>query len=129
MVSKNFLLVAAICLALAVVGRVPFAQRAQAQFNPAIGIQREPHLIVDKDNRLLMVMAAGTPGTAGRQGSQILFTQSADGGSNWDNIPLTRNLSNSRINGLGALFPRMAVSKTGATRAYVVYDDDTGGPR
>jgi len=58
-----------------------------------------------------------------------MFTESTDGGKTWDNMPLTRNLSNSEINGIGALFPRIAISRVGKTRAYVVYDDDTGGPR
>jgi hypothetical protein len=132
MLSRHFLLFAFVCLGLllaGIPGAVPSERRAQAQFQPRIGIQREPHLVVDKDNNLLLVMAAGTPGAAGRPGSQILFTESADGGANWDNMPLTRNLSNSRINGLGALFPRIAVTKTGKSQAYVVYDDDTAGPR
>src|SRR5713226_4951646 len=90
----------------------PLGPRAQAQLPAGIGIQREPHLVVDRDNNLYLVMAAGTtPAGPGGPGSQILFTQSTDGGSTWDNMPLTRNLSNSRINGLGALFPRIAVTK------------------
>jgi hypothetical protein len=82
-----------------------------------------------KDNNLLLAAAVGTSDAAGRQGAQILFTRSVDGGANWDNEPLTRNLSNSPINAVGALFPRIAVTKTGKTRVYVVYDDDTAGPR
>src|SRR5262249_10726992 len=128
MFNKNLLLIAAALLGSCLPCWGPLGRRAQAQFKPSISIQREPHLVVGKDNRLLLVMAAGTPG-GGRPGSQILFTQSSDGGASWDNMPLTRNLSNSRINGLGALFPRIAVSKTGATRVYVVYDDDTARPR
>jgi hypothetical protein len=75
-------------------------------------------------------MAVATkPASAHTPGSQIFFTESTDGGKTWDNMPLTRNLSNSEINGIGALFPRIAITRTGRTRAYVVYDDDTGGPR
>jgi len=75
-------------------------------------------------------MAVATkPASAHTPGSQIFFTESTNGGTTWDNMPLTRNLSNSDINGIGALYPRIAITKTGRTRAYVVYDDDTGGPR
>jgi len=75
-------------------------------------------------------MAAGTHSVDSvRTGSQILFTQSTDGGSTWDNMPVTRNLTNSRSRALGALFPRIAVANTAAPHAYVAYDDDTGGIR
>jgi hypothetical protein len=84
---------------------------------------------VDQNNHLLLAMAVVTFGATGRAGAQILFTRSTDGGSSWDNTPLTRNISNSPINAFGALFPRIAVTKTGRPRVYVVYDDDTGGPR
>jgi hypothetical protein len=110
-------------------GAAPFGSRAEAQF-PGIGAQREPRLAVDQDNNLFLVMAVATkPASAGTPGSQIFFTESTNGGTTWDNMPLTRNLSNSEITGLGALFPRIAITRTGKTRAYVVYDDDTGGPR
>jgi hypothetical protein len=127
--NRNFILFASTCLALSLLGANPFGRHVLAQFQAGIGIQREPHLVADKDNNLLLVMAAGTGAVPGGPGSQILFTRSADGGATWDNRPLTRNISNSRINGIGALFPRIAVTKTGKTRAYVVYDDDTDGPR
>jgi hypothetical protein len=124
---KSVFLFAAACVAFNFSGRAWRSARAQSQTVP--GIQREPHLVVDKDNNLLLAAAVGTSDAAGRQGAQILFTRSVDGGANWDNKPLTRNLSNSPINGVGALFPRIAVTKTGKTRVYVVYDDDTAGPR
>jgi hypothetical protein len=125
--KKALFFFAAACLAFNFSGRAWRSARAQSQTVP--GIQREPHLVVDKDNNLLLAIAVGTSDVAGRQGAQILFTRSVDGGANWDNKPLTRNLSNSPINGVGALFPRIAVTKTGKTRAYVVYDDDSAGPR
>jgi hypothetical protein len=125
--KKAFFFLAAACLAFNFPGRGWRSARAQSQTVP--GIQREPHLVVDKDNNLLLAAAVGTSDAAGRQGAQILFTRSVDGGANWDNKPLTRNLSNSPINAVGALFPRIAVTKTGKTRVYLVYDDDTAGPR
>jgi len=125
--KKALFFFAAACLAFNFSGRAWRTARAQSQTVP--GIQREPHLVVDKDNNLLLVTAVGASDAAGRQGAQILFTRSVDGGANWDNKPLTRNLSNSPINGVGALFPRIAVTKTGKTRVYVVYDDDSAGPR
>jgi len=117
-------------LLLILLGASPLGRSAQAQFQIGIGAQREPRLAVDQDNNLFLVMAVATkPASAGTPGSQIFFTESTDGGQHWDNMPLTRNLSNSPITGLGALFPRIAITRTGRTRAYVVYDDDTGGPR
>ena len=107
-----------------------FGSSANAQIGVGIGAQREPRISVDQNNNLFLVMAVATkPASAGTPGSQIFFTESTNGGTTWDNMPLTRNLSNSDINGIGALFPRIALTKTGRTRAYVVYDDDTGGPR
>src|SRR5215469_8282251 len=117
-------------LLLILLGANPSGRQAQAQFQIGIGAQREPRLAVDQNNNLFLVMAVATkPASAGTPGSQIFFTESTDGGATWDNMPLTRNLSNSDINGIGALFLRLALTKTGRTRAYVVYDDDTGGPR
>jgi hypothetical protein len=129
MYPRHFLL-ALVFLALILSGADRLATRARAQFQPGICAQREPHLVVDRDNNLYLVMAAGTHSAGSvRAGSEILFTQSTDGGSTWDNLPATRNLSNSRSRALGALFPRIAVTKAGTPRAYVVYDDDTAGIR
>jgi hypothetical protein len=126
----KYTFLAAAFLLLILSGASHLGRRAWAQFQPGIGIQREPHLVSDGRNNLYLVMAVGTEVPGSRMpGSQILFTESSDGGSTWDNMPQTRNLSNSRIRGLGALFPRIAVTKTGTPRAYVVYDDDTGGTR
>src|SRR5262249_15357965 len=120
----------AVVLLLTVFGAGPFCSRASAQFTIGIGAQREPRLSVDQNNNLFLVMAVATkPASAGTPGSQIMFTESTNGGATWDNAPVTRNLTNSEINGIGALFPRIAITRTGKTRAYVVYDDDTGGPR
>jgi hypothetical protein len=117
-------------LALILSGAGHLATRAGAQFQPGICAQREPHLVVDRDNNLYLVMAAGTHSAGSvRAGSEILFTRSTDGGSTWDNVPVTRNLSNSRSRALGALFPHIAVTRAGTPRAYVVYDDDTAGLR
>jgi hypothetical protein len=124
------LLLAGVGLLLLLLGTPPFESSAIAQIGVGIGAQREPRLGVDQNNNLFLVMAVATkPASAGTPGSQIFFTESTDGGKTWDNMPLTRNLTNSDINGIGALFPRIAITKTGRTRAYVVYDDDTGGPR
>jgi len=128
--GSKLLLLGAASLLLILLGAGPFGSTAQAQFQVGIGAQREPRLAVDQNNNLFLVMAVATkPASAGTPGSQILFTESTNGGLTWDNMPITRNLSNSEINGIGALFPRIAISRTGKTRAYVVYDDDTGGPR
>jgi hypothetical protein len=127
---QHALVRAAACVALILLGLGPLDSSALAQFQVGIGAQREPRLAVDQDNNLFLVMAVATlPASAHTPGSQIFFTESTDGGKTWDNMPLTRNLSNSEINGIGALFPRIAITRAGRTRAYVVYDDDTGGPR
>jgi hypothetical protein len=129
MYAKHFFLASAL-VALILCGAGSMGGPARAQFQPGISAQREPHLVVDRENTLYLVMAAGTHSADSvRAGSQILFTTSSDGGSTWDNMPVTRNLSNRRSRALGALFPRIAVTKTGTPRAYVVYDDDIGGIR
>ena len=129
MYGRHFFL-AAVFLLLILSGANRLARHASAQFQPGICAQREPHLVADRNDKLYLVMAAGTHSVGSvRTGSQILFTQSTDGGSTWDNMPVTRNLSNSRSRELGALFPRIAVTRTGTPRAYVVFDDDTGGIR
>ena len=129
MYGRHFFL-AAVFLLLILSGANRLARRASAQFQPGICAQREPHLVADRNDKLYLVMAAGTHSVGSvRTGSQILFTQSTDGGSTWDNMPVTRNLSNSRSRALGALFPRIAVANTAAPHAYVVYDDDTAGTR
>jgi len=126
----RYLSIATALLLLILLGIGHLHGQASAQFQAAIGIQREPHLVVDSDNNLYLVMAAGTHAAGSKMaGSQIFFTESTDGGSTWDNPPQTRILSNSRSSELGALFPRIAVTRTGPPRAYVVYDDDTSGAR
>ena len=121
---------AAACVVLILLGLNPLGSSARAQFDVGIGAQREPRIAVDPNNNLFLVMAVATkPASAHTPGSQIFFTESTDGGATWNNMPLTRNITNSAINGIGALFPRIAITRTGRTRAYVVYDDDTGGPR
>src|SRR5260370_4433016 len=100
--NKQLLLAAAASLLLILLGASRFGPSAQAQFQVGIGAQREPRLAVDQNNNLFLVMAVATkPASAGTPGSQILFTESTNGGMTWDNMPLTRNLSNTEINGLG----------------------------
>jgi hypothetical protein len=95
-----------------------------------IGAQRVPNIEVDKNNFLYLTMAVATlPASAGTPGSQIFFTESTDSGKTWNNLPLTRNLSNTSIDGIGALNPRLALTKSGTVRAYLGYDDDTTGFR
>jgi hypothetical protein len=95
-----------------------------------IGAQRVPNIAVDKNNFLYLTMAVATlPPSAGTPGSQIFFTESTNSGKTWNNLPLTRNLSNTSIDGIGALNPRLALTKSGTVRAYLGYDDDTTGFR
>jgi hypothetical protein len=49
---------------------------------------------------------------------------SRDGGSSWDNLPETRNLSNSPGEAFG---PSVAVNRNGKTRVYVTYHDNSTG--
>jgi hypothetical protein len=54
----------------------------------------------------------------------VFFTISRDGGNNWDNLPLTRNLSNSDGEAFG---PAIAITSGGVNRAFVVYHGKQGG--
>ncbi len=115
--DRHLLFAAVAALLLTIFGAGPFCSAAKAQFTVGIGAQREPRLSVDQNNNLFLVMAVATkPASAGTPGSQIMFTESTNGGTTWDNMPVTRNLTNSEINGIGALFPRIAITRTGRTR-------------
>ncbi|HKV40789.1 MAG TPA: sialidase family protein [Blastocatellia bacterium] len=104
--------------------------RAKAQISISIGAQRVPNIAVDKSDNLFLLMAVATqPESTHSPGSQIFFTESIDGGKDWNDAPFTRNLSNTPIHGIGALNPSVALTRNGPTRAYVVYDDDTYGLR
>ena len=126
---RAFVFFAAAAIALFVVSFTSKTTRVKGQ-TIEIGAQRVPSINVDKNNFLYLTMAVATlPASAGTPGSQIFFTESTNGGGSWNNLPLTRNLTNTRINGIGALNPRVALTQSGTVRAYMGYDDDTTGFR
>lgn len=90
-----------------------------------LGAQRAPSITVDRaDNIYLATSAATHPAGVGTPGSQIFFTISRDGGASWDNLPQTRNLSNSRGEAFG---PSVAHTTTGTNRAYLAFQDNVTG--
>jgi hypothetical protein len=115
-------LVAAVAM-LVVAGSIPLSSKTRAQ--TFFGAQRFPAIDVDaNDNLYLMMSVATAPASEHRPHSQIFFTMSRNGGDDWDNLPATRNLSNSPGEAFG---PSVAVSKSGALRIYVSYHDNSNG--
>ena len=109
----------------AVAGSSPVLRstRAQGQF---FGAQRFPAIDVDSGDSLYLMMSTATaPASAHTPHSQIYFTMSTNGGSSWDNLPETRNLSKSPGEAFG---PSVAVNRNGKTRVYVTYHDNSTGP-
>src|SRR5262245_39992213 len=97
--------------------------RVSAQFPMFFGATRFPALDVDGKDNIFLTMSVAT--ASDRPHSQIFFTQSRDGGKTWDNLPQTRNLTNSPGEAFG---PSIAVTKGATPRAYVTYHDNTPGP-
>src|ERR1044071_673196 len=96
----------------------PLAERTSAQ-GMFFGATRFPAIGVDaSDNLYLMMSVATAPASEHRPHSQIFFTMSRDRGTTWDNLPLTRNLSNSPGEAFG---PSLAIYKNGVARVYVTY--------
>ncbi len=117
-----FLLFAAVMLVLA--GPTPVFERARAQ-GLFFGAQRFSVIDVDaNDNLYLMMSVATAPASEHRPHSQIFFTMSRDSGITWDNLPQTRNLSNSPGEAFG---PSLAVNRNGKLRVYVSYHDNSTG--
>ncbi|MEK6285190.1 MAG: sialidase family protein [Acidobacteriota bacterium] len=115
------LLAAAVMLVIA--GSSPMSRRARAQ--TFFGAQRFPAIDVDSgDNLYLMMSVATAPASEHRPHSQIFFTMSRDYGAAWDNLPATRNLSNSPGEAFG---PSLAINKTGKVKIYVAYHDNSTG--
>ena len=126
--NKRILLLVFAILALVAASLTPHPERitpaAQAQV-PGAGAQRSPEIGVDKFDSVYLSMSVATkPASAGTPGSQVMFMRSDDGGSSWDNFPLTRNLSNSDGEAFG---PSMGINYIGKSRTYVVYHDDKNG--
>ncbi len=120
--ASVLLLTAAVMLVIA--GSTPVLERARAQ-GLFFGAQRFPAIDVDSnDNLYLMMSTATAPASEHRPHSQIFFTMSRDSGVNWDNLPQTRNLSNSPGEAFG---PSLAVNKHGKARVYVTYHDNSTG--
>src|SRR4030095_10928767 len=106
-----FLFVAAVMVVLA--GRTPVVERASAQAT-FFGAQRFPAINVDaNDNLYLMMSVATAPASEHRPHSQIFFTMSRDYGVTWDNMPKTRNLTNSPGEAFG---PSLAVNRSDKLR-------------
>ncbi|HKP11254.1 MAG TPA: sialidase family protein [Blastocatellia bacterium] len=118
-----FVVFFAILLALAAGGLAP--RPVSAQFPQFFGSTRFPAIQVDGSDRLYMAMSVATaPASEHRPHSQIFFTQSRDGGASWDNLPQTRNLTNSPGEAFG---PSLVVSKEGPLRVYIAYHDNSTG--
>lgn len=113
----------AILFALAAGGLAPRPVRAQLpQF---FGSTRFPAIQVDRNDNLYMAMSVATaPASEHRPHSQIFFTQSKNGGQSWDNLPQTRNLTNSPGEAFG---PSLVVSQEGTLRLYIAYHDNSTG--
>lgn len=104
---------------------IPPVTRVSAQVPMHFGAQRAPALAVDKNDGLFLTMSVATKdASAGTPGSQTFFTLSRDGGANWNNLPLTKNLSKSRGEAFG---PSIAVFRPGKGKSYIVYHDDSRG--
>jgi hypothetical protein len=116
-----FLIAAAAMLLLA--GSIPLSSRARAQ--TFFGAQRFPAIDVDSADNLFLIMSVATaPASEHRPHSQIFFTMSRNGGADWDNLPQTRNLSNSPGEAFG---PSLAVGKSIPARIYITYHDNSTG--
>ena len=104
----------------------PWQRRVEAQFPTFFGATRFPAIGVDKDDIIYLMMSVATaPASEHRPHSQIFFTKSNNGGTSWDNLPQTRNLTKSPGEAFG---PSLAITKRGTTRAYVAYHDNSTGP-
>jgi hypothetical protein len=113
----------AILFVLASTGLAP--RPVSAQFPSFFGSTRFPAIEVDGSDRLYLAMSVATaPASEHRPHSQIFFTTSKDGGQSWDNLPQTRNLTNSRGEAFG---PSLVVSKEGPLRLYIAYHDNSTG--
>lgn len=126
--NKRFILTCFTVFLLIAAGTIPCPEilipTAKAQL-PGAGAQRAPSINVTKTNDLFLTMSVATkPASAGTPGSQTFFMQSIDGGKNWDNFPVTRNLSQSDGEAFG---PSMAITRTGKVRVYIVYHDNRSG--
>src|SRR5215210_2321879 len=114
-----------LAFALVATGLSPLARRVEAQGSIAFGAARFSVLDIDKnDNLYLMMSVATAPAAERRPHSQIFFTKSGDYGATWDNLPTTRNLTNSPGEAFG---PSLAVTKQGTLRIYVSYHDNSNG--
>jgi hypothetical protein len=125
MKKKAFIAVSVlIALFLAGVGIAPRAARAQVPM--FFGATRFSVIQTDNNNNLYIAMSVATaPGSSHRPHSQIFFTQSRDGGKSFDNLPFTRNLTNSPGEAFG---PSMAVWSKDKLQVYITYQDSSPGP-
>src|SRR5436853_580653 len=118
-----FVMFFAILFVLASSGLAP--RPVSAQFPMFFGATRFPAIEVDGSDRLYLAMSVATaPASEHRPHSQIFFTTSKDGGHTWDNLPQTRNLTNSPGEAFG---PSLVVSKEGPLRLYIAYHDNSTG--
>ena len=118
-----FVMFFAILFVLASSGLAP--RPVSAQFPMFFGSTRFPAIEVDGSDRLYLAMSVATaPASEHRPHSQIFFTTSKDGGHTWDNLPQTRNLTNSPGEAFG---PSLVVSKEGPLRLYIAYHDNSTG--
>jgi len=121
----GFTFSAALALALTVGGFSAWPTRVRAQLPPFVGSTRAPAIDIDRSDVLYLMMSVATaPPSRQTPHSQIFFTSSRDGGLNWDNLPLTRNLTQTPGEAFG---PSLAVTKSGTPRAYVTYHDNSSG--
>jgi hypothetical protein len=119
------LLATAAILAVSLTGVYPLSRKARAQVPSLFGATRFPSIGVDRKNKLYLMMSVATaPASERRPHSQIFFTKSSNSGVTWDNLPETRNLTNSPGEAFG---PSIAVTQTGTVRVYVTYQDNSSG--
>src|SRR5262252_10379391 len=96
---------------------------ARAQFPMFFGATRFPALGIDSGDNIYLAMSVATaPASEHRPHSQIFFTQSRDGGKTFDNLPQTRNLSNSPGEAFG---PSIAIANQGKFEIYITYHDNS----
>jgi len=120
----SFVLLLCLLFVSVFISPTPITEKVQAQ-GLFFGAQRWPAIDVDNnDNLYLMMSVATAPASEHRPHSQIFFTMSQDFGASWDNLPQTRNLSNSKGEAFG---PSLAVNRHGKLRVYVSYQDNSSG--
>lgn len=121
----TFAFIVALLFTLVSICPSPLSRKVEAQGQVAFGATRFPVIEVDNNDNIFLAMSVATaPAAERRPHSQIFFTKSNDYGETWDNLPLTRNLTNSPGEAFG---PSVAITKQGTKRIYITYHDNSTG--